>query len=236
MGQHAVVASVGQQLHLRARATRVAQHAQRRLVFGHGRVLAQRFDLMWMEYADARDAFLQQQQGGLELHIGKKAALHRLVAQQVIQRQQAHALVVGHERTQQHVILPRRQPGWGVVDRLVHAKAPGETQSLQHLQVLAGSFRRHHQRHHAGIGRDDPILAQAALQPQSRHAERAVLVVQAGIDGVVAGLGHAPRQVQGAAVDDLGLDRMPRGLVQQRVRIAGHHQLRHEVLEHRATP
>ncbi len=108
MGQHAVVAPVGKQLHFRARARRVAQDAQGGLVLGHGRVLAQGFDLMRMEYADARDAFLQQQQGRLELGIGNETALHRLVAQQVIQRQQAHALVVGHERTQQNVILSRR--------------------------------------------------------------------------------------------------------------------------------
>ncbi len=236
MGEHAVVAAVGQQLHFRARAAGLAQHAQGRFVLGGGGVLAQRFDFMRMEHADARNALLQQQQGGLELDIGHEAALHRLVAQQVIQRQQAHALVVGHERTQQHVVVPRWDARGGVVDRLVHSEATGEAQSFERLKVLAGRFRRHHQRHHAGIGCDDPILPQAALQPQPRHAERAVLVVQARIDGVVAGLGHAPWQVEASAVDDLGFHRMPRGLVEQGVRVAGHHQLRHEVLEHRATP
>ena len=104
------------------------------------------------------------------------------------------------------------------------------------LQILARRLRRHHQRERRGVRRDDQILGQSALEPQAGHAERAVLVVERRIDRVVAGLRHAPRHAALPAVLDLPLHRRPIGLVEQRVLVGGHHQQRHQVLEHRAAP
>ncbi|MNV22381.1 hypothetical protein D3C71_1133510 [compost metagenome] len=183
-----------------------------------------------------RDAFLQQQQGRLELGISHETVLHRLLSQQMDQRQESHALVMGHEGTHHHVILPGRHAGGRVIDGLIEAELTTEAGGIQALQVLAGCFRRHHQRHHAGVRRNHQVLAQAALQTQAGHTEGAVLVVHARVHGVVAGLGDAPRNVVKRAVCNLRFHGVLRCLVQQRVRVARHHQLRHQVLEHRAAP
>jgi len=43
------------------------------------------------------DALLQQQVGGFEERIGVEPPLHGLIQQHVVQGQEAHALVMGHE-------------------------------------------------------------------------------------------------------------------------------------------
>ena len=104
------------------------------------------------------------------------------------------------------------------------------------MQVQAGRLRRHHQRQHRGVGRDDQVLGEPALQPQSGHAEGAVLVVEMRVHRVVAGFRHAPWHAALLAVLDLPRHRRLGGLVEQRVLVGRHHQLRHQVLEHRAAP
>ena len=58
-----------------------------------------------------------------------------------------------------------------------------------------------------GVRRDDEVLGQPALEPEPGHAERAVLVVECGVDRVVAGLRDAPRHAALRAVVDLPLHR-----------------------------
>ena len=95
------------------------------------------------------------------------------------QREQAHALVVRHERAHDRARLPARQPRRRVVDRLVEAESPGEPVAGEPLQVAARLLGRDHQRERRRVRRDDEILGQPALQAQPGHAERAVLVVEA---------------------------------------------------------
>jgi len=79
------------------------------------------------------NALLEQQGGGLE-HRGRfKALLHRAVQQHIGQRQETHALMMGHERPYHGAGLPTRQPGWRVVNRFVEAefsRKPGRGQAL----------------------------------------------------------------------------------------------------------
>ncbi len=131
---------------------------------------------------------------------------------------------------------PRRHARRGVVDRLVQPEAATETLGGKPLQVFARRRRRHHQRHRAGIRRDDQVLRQATLEAKPRHAERAILVIEPRIDRVVAGLGHPPRHAATCAIVDLRAHYLLRGAVEQGIGIARHHQLRHQVLEHRAAP
>ena len=62
-----------------------------------------------------RDAFLQQQVGGLHARIHMEAPLHREFMQRVIERHQGHALVVRHERRQDDArldgVLGESEPG-----------------------------------------------------------------------------------------------------------------------------
>ena len=152
------------------------------------------------------------------------------------EREQDHALVMRHERTHDGAGLSARQARGGVVDSLVQAEAPGEPVGGETLQVLARRLGCHHQRQRRRVGRNDEILREPALQPQAGHAERAILIVEAGIDRVVAALRNAPGHAALLPVRDLSVDGHPAGLVEQRVLVRRHDQQRHQVLEHRTAP
>ncbi len=173
---------------------------------------------------------------GSEQRIRREAPLHRAVEQRVRERQQDHALVMRHVRADDRARLPARNARRRVVDRLEEAEAAGQAVGGEALQVAAGGFRRDHQRKGRSVRRDDQVLREPALQPQPRHAERAVLVVETRVDGVVAGLRDAPRHATLAAIGDLPVDGRTAGLVEQRALVGGHHEERHQVLEHRAAP
>ena len=234
--QHHVITAVGQQLHLGCRGVGGLDQVQRRLGGADAGAHLGTVGGVGVEGHRLRYALLQQQQRGLERRVGLEAALHRLVEQQIGQRQQAHALVVRHVRAHDRAGLAARQARRRVVDRLVVTEGAGQALVGQALQVLDGGSRFDHQRHHAGVRRHHQVLGQAALEAQTRHAEGAVLVVQVGVGGVVARLGHAPRHTALAPIADLAVDGREHGLVQQRVVVARHHQHRHQVLEHRAAP
>ena len=236
VAQHHVVAPIRQHLHCRARAVGIAENAQPCFGCMRGGGRCRDFTGMRMEHAGAWDAFLQQQHGRLEFRIGTKSTLHRLVAQQIEQRQQTHALVMRHERSHQRTLLPARYARRGVVDRFVVAETADNAFGSHALQVLACSLGRDHQRHHAGVWRDHQVLRQPTLQPETGHTERTILIIHARIDGVVAAFGNTPRHVALPSVFHLALDRCSCALVQQRAFIGRHHQLWHQVLEHRSAP
>ncbi len=231
-----MVVAVGKQLHRRALAVRVGEHPQFVLVGPGGFVGRRGTGSMQVLGGGFRHSFLQQQGDGLELRVGFEAPLHGLVQQQPCQGQQAHALVVGHERLHHGMVLAPGQARLGVVHGFIEAEAALQAQLGQALQVLAGCLGRHHQRQDAGVGRHHPFRAEATLEPQPRHAERPILVVELAVEGVVARLGHAPGQAQLLAVLDLQGHGGVAGLVQQGALVTGHHQHRHQVFEHRTGP
>jgi hypothetical protein len=143
---------------------------------------------------------------------------------------------MGHEGADHGARLPARQPRWRVVDGLVEAEGAGQPGGGEPLQIRTGGLGRHHQRQRRRIGGDHQILRQPALEPEPRDAEGAVLVVELGVDAVVAGLRDAPGHAALLAVGDLPGHRRAVGLVEQGVVVARHHQQRHQVLEHRAAP
>ncbi len=189
-----------------------------------------------IEGGGLRDFFVQQQRGGLKQRVRSKTPLHRAIQQHIGQGQQAHALVVRHPRLDQGIRLAARQAGAAVVDRFVKAEARQEAFCRQPLQVGARLLRRHHQRQRRGIWRNHQVVCQAALQAHAGHAEGSVLIIQAGVEGVVAGFRDAPRHAALLAVFDLTRDCRPVGLVQQGALESRHDQERHQVFEHRAAP
>ncbi len=235
---HHVVAAVGQQLHFGRGRQRVGEQAQRRLGGGRHRAWRRRLHrgLRHNRHHVLGHAFVQQHQRGLHAAVGREVVLHARVAQRLLDGQQAHALVMGHERAHHGLGLAARHAHRGVVDGLVEAVFARRTERGQALQVGAGGHRLDDRRHRRGVGGDHELVAQAALEPQARHAEGAVLVVQRGVGGVVAGLRDAPGHAALAAVVDLAAHRGAAGLVQQRLLEVGHDQRRHQVLEHRAAP
>ncbi len=235
-GNHRVVAAVGQQLHRRSRPVGIGEHAQPRL--GRARLAVHFGEAGGVQIfgRGLRYAFLQQQAGGLELRVRFETPLHRPIQQRVRQRQQAHALVMRHERLHQRGRLAQRQPGRGVVDRFVEAIAARGAGFGQPLQISGRGRRRHHQCQRGGVWRDHHVFAKAAFEPQPGHAESAVLIGEVRVQRVVAGFGDAPRHAELVAVFDLARHRGAAGLVEQGAFVAGHHQGRHQVFEHRAGP
>ena len=63
------------------------------------------------------------------------------------------------------------------------------------------------------IGRDDGVLAQAALQPEAGHAEVRILVGELQVAGVVGGFRNAPGQAERRAIGDLPPHDQPAGLL-----------------------
>ncbi|MNI23424.1 hypothetical protein D3C73_770120 [compost metagenome] len=183
-----------------------------------------------------RYAFLQQQEGRLEGRNRLETALHGPVQQQAGQGQQAHALVVRHERAHHRITLAPGQACLGVVDRFVQAITAGRALGRQALQIAAGRLRLDHQRQGAGVRRNHGVLGQPALEAKAWNTERPILIIEVGVEGVVARLGHTPGDAQLVAMFDLQGHGRAAGLLQQRAFIAGHDQVGHQVFEHRSGP
>ncbi len=54
---------------------------------------------------ELRHALLEEQLGRLNARVGMEALLHRRPVQDVVEREQAHALVMGHPRAQHDAAL-----------------------------------------------------------------------------------------------------------------------------------
>ena len=133
-----------------------------------------------------RNAFLQQQLGGLNQRVGVKAPLHHVVVQYVVERDEAHALMVRHERMYDDVRLVFRQPLGCVINRFIKTVTRQRARLRQSLHIQQRGGRRDLRGQHGRIRRNHQVFAQAALQPQARHAERAVLKIELQIARVVS--------------------------------------------------
>ncbi len=183
-----------------------------------------------------RDPLLQQQLDGANHRLGMKPARHHIVEQRVGQGHQAHPLVVGHVRPHDDAPLALGQAVGRVVDRLVEAISALGSLLGQAAQVFQGLARCDHRGHGRGVGGDDPVLVQSLLEPQSRHAERLVVIIAVGVLGGVCRLGDAPGKAQLLAVLDLPRHGRAARLGQQRAGQAAQQQPGHQVLEHRPAP
>ena len=213
VGGHDVIAAVGQQVHLGNRRVRRREHAhggggdRRRPARGADfrRVRLQRG-------SDLGNALVQQQLRRLEGRVGQEPALHGPVQQQVRERQEAHPLVMRHETAERNAGLAARHARGREIDRFIKPVRAAVAGCRQRLQILACLPGRDHQRQHRRVRRDDQIVGETALEPQPRHAERAILIDAVGVGGVVARLGNAPRHAALAAVFDLAGHDRPVGL------------------------
>jgi hypothetical protein len=149
----------------------------------------------------ARHALLQQQLRRLHARVLVEARDHHVVLQQVRERHQDHALVVGHVRLHHLAASGLGRPrvldvgvgpqALGVVDRLVEAVLAREPLALEAVQVRDRRLRVDERRQRRGVGRHHQVVGQAALQAQPGHAEGLVLVVALAVGDRVGGLGDA---------------------------------------------
>ena len=184
----------------------------------------------------ARGALLQEQLGRLHAGVGVKPRAHDAVVQGVGDRQEQHALVVGHVGPHDHHRFPLGDPRARVVERLVVAVGAPAAGLGEALEVPDRRRRIHHGGQARRVGRDHHVLAEPAAQAQPRHAEVRVLVGHLEVAHVVGGLGHAPGDAALGAVGDLAPHDELRRLVEQAPRRRPHDEPGHEVLEHRAQP
>ena len=141
-----------------------------------------------------------------------------------------------HEGPHHHARDATREPRGSVVDGLIQAVAAVQSVRGEPLQVPARLLGRHHQRQRRGVGGNDDVLGQAALEPEAGHAKGPVLVIEMSVHGVVAGFRDSPGKPAHSPVLDLPPHGRGVGLVEQRVFVGRHDQQRHEVLEHGAAP
>ena len=232
-----MVVSIGKNMCLDGRTVRIGAHPHTTGLFRRGRSLGSRLAGMREDRRDQlRDGLLQQRISRSQHRISQEAPLHRLVEQHIRERKQGHPFVMRHELPHRNASASRRQTGRRVVDRLIQAVRPLLAVRRESLEVAACCFRFDHQRQRTCIGGNDQVLSQAAFQTEARNTKGSVLIISLQIDRVVARLGNAPRHAPLSAVLDLPAHDRPTGAVEQRIVVAGHHQQRHQILEHRAAP
>ena len=182
---------------LRVRPQRVRRSEATQCLRGHGARRARLLHRAGLgDRGRAGHALLQEELRGLDARVGVQAPHHRVVEQDVGERDEGHALVVGHEGPHDGSAgrvgrLARGElAGVRVVDRLVEAVGPLEPRVREAPEVAhreRGSTMRGERRR---VGSDDQLVGEPPLQAQARHAERLVLVVAVAIDEVV---GATPR-------------------------------------------
>ena len=144
--------------------------------------------------------------------------------------------MVRHEGANDRVVLALGQTRARVIQRLVEAIAAARAHLREPGEVARRGRRLDHRRERRRIRRHDDVLAEAALQPQPRHAEIRVLVCQFQVAGVVGGFRDAPGQAERRAIGHLPADDEAARLLEQAAGRRAHHQRRHQIFEHRSRP
>ena len=210
-------------------ATRPGQHRQARLACGQLDARRQVVDRPWR-------LLLQQQlrstRGGLSVEV----PAHHTGEERVRDGHDRHALVVGHVRAHHRNPLAFRESFRREIERLVEPEVAEPADSLECPEIGGRRGRMDHRRESRRVRRDHQIVAQAALEPERRHAEGRVLVGLLQIAHVVRGLGYSPRHVMCRAVIALAAHREAQRPLEQAADGRRHHERRHQVLEHRSRP
>ena len=184
----------------------------------------------------ARRALVQQGGDGLDGRIGHAPALGRAAQQHIGQRDDAHAMVVGHEGAHHGEALGPCLARGCEVQRFRKAVARAGAQLLQRGEVGRGTGRVDLRGQRGGIRGHHQFVRGRAAQRQPRHALWRVLVGERVVASGVGRFGDAPGHVQRAGKPDLLVKRGAAGLVQQAAARLRQDQARHEVFEHRARP
>ena len=119
-----------------------------------------------------------------------------------------------HERTYNAVSLASRQPPCRIIHSFEKAEFTLEPLSGHDLQVGSRLQGKDHQRQHGCVRRNDQVFFQPALQPEARHPESPVLVIQRRIHHIVGRLRNTPGHIPLRTVLDLSPDHRNIGLVE----------------------
>ena len=231
-----VVAAVGQQVGRRQRGGArqyLAQQAGRSAHQGLWHAGCSGLERLWQL---TRCALVQQRGHGLQVRIGHAPTLCHTAKQQVGQRHQAHALVVGHEGGHRSEAVATGLPRGGEIQCLDETVTPARAEPGQYCQVGGGAARCDQQGQRGGVGRDHQLVEWRASQRQPRHALRCVLVSQCLVTPGVSRFRNAPRHGLCLGEGHLLMQCGTAGFVEHAARRLDQHQRGHQVLEHRARP
>ena len=117
------------------------------------------------------------------------------------------------------------------VHRFVIAVIVQQPQAGQSFQILHGLSRRKVQRQKGGIGRDDDLFLQAALQSELRYAKGLILIGLVEVQISKGRLRDPPRHTTLAAVGNVDRHRFPRRFIQERVLLGALENQRHQIFE-----
>ena len=233
---HQMVIGVRQQLNFRRGTAGVGEFTQLNVHFLQRVVMRLKVATRAVKLDGIRHPFLQQQACRLERGIGGEACGHRRAQQHIAQRQETHSLMVSHVRAHHDVNLAADQTRRAVIQRVVKAIFATRTAMFQYVEIETGFLRADHQRHHGGIRRDHHVFTKTALQAQTGHAERVILIILIEVKCRISGFRNPPRHAVFLTPGDLPVNGGLTHLHQQGIRIGRHHQLRHQVFKHRSAP
>jgi hypothetical protein len=164
---------------------------------------------------------------------------HAVAGHRVGERHHRHAGVMREIRLHHHARAPRAggvAGAVGVINRFVEAEIAEQACLGETAQIARAARRIDEHGERRRVRRDDDLVAKAALEAESGHAKRLVLIVAVAIDGRVGAFGNAPWHSSRRGVVHLPAHHHPARFVEQRVGEAAHHEQRHQVLEHRGAP
>ena len=114
----------------------------------------------------ARSALLQQQFGRFHHGLGVKTAAHHASLHHVRDGNECHSLVMRKVRAHDGDFFVLGQARACVIEGFVKSVGPCSRPLLRAFKISQCRRWVHHGRKRGGIGRDDNILAQAALEAQ----------------------------------------------------------------------
>ncbi len=160
----------------------------------------------------------------------------QVVHQAIGQRRQNHSLMMGKITADDDFRFVRRQAARRVVERFIKSPIPKRSFRRKRTKIEHRIARPRGKRQTRGIGGDDVIPRQSALQAQPRHTEGLILIRLSGVEHGECRFRHAPGDALLPAELHLPLDCRIATLSEQSLRIGSQKQTRHQVLEHRAAP
>ena len=189
-----------------------------------------------MQRRRRRDPFLEQGLNGPYPGVPVKTTPDRIALEEIGQRQETHALMMGHVGLNDHppLALTTRWPA--EVYRFVVAIILKQPQAGQSFQILHRLSRRQAYGQQGGIGRHDDLFLQTALQSQLRNAKSLVLVGLVEVQIAVGRLRDPPGHLSPPTIGHLDRHRFPGRFIQEGVSQGVLKNQRHQIFEHRPGP
>ena len=183
-----------------------------------------------------RHLFLQQLPECPHGAVPHKALLHHAAVEGVVNGHQAHAQMVGHKGAD-HLNAPLPPlAGRGEIQGLIKTVFPLGPHVPQQAQIAPRPPWRRQQRQKGGIGRDHQFTVQPPLEAQALDSVGLILVTEAGVEGVKAGLRGPPGGLGPGSPARLLQQAEGQGFIHQTIGLYGQEQLGHEILKHGPRP